>query len=92
MPTFLQENQVVIDNNLSCNVNDWCKKIDALPQIIKNAIKDYYMSFLHTIGKSGYGNYSFFLSTTKEESVAEYFRNNDEKTVQLLLDGLIAKE
>lgn len=85
MPTFLQENQAVIEDILSCNANDWCKKIDALPQIIKSTIKDYYMSFLHTIGKSGYGNYSYFLSTTKEESVAEYFRNNDEKNGAIIV-------
>lgn len=85
MSVFMQENQTTIEALLSYNVLDWCKKIDALPQIIKSAIKDYYMSFLHTIGKSGYGNYSYFLSTTKEESVAEYFRNNDEKNGAIIV-------
>ena len=85
MSVFMQENQTTIEELLSYNVHDWCEKIDALPQIIKRAIKDYYMSFLHTIGKSGYGNYSYFLSTTEEQSVAEYFRNNDKKNGAIIV-------
>ena len=77
MPSFVCDNHIAVEEILSFNEDIWWEKIKELPEEVKIAIKDYYISFLHTIRKAGYGNYSYFLSTTRKERVAAFFRNND---------------
>lgn len=83
LPEFCKDNYTAIHNIISINEEEWCERIDPLPEETKIKIKDYYISFLHTIGKAGYGNYSYFLSTTKNYKTAEFFRHNDNE------DGII---
>ena len=77
MPSFVRDNYTAAEGILSFNEDLWWKKIKELPEEVKIAIKDYYISFLHTIGKAGYGNFSYFLSTTKDLGQAQYFRRSD---------------
>ena len=74
---FMKDNRNPINNLISMNEDEWCEKIESLPEEVKIAIKDYYISFLHTIEKAGYGKYSYFLSTTNSMKSAKYFRRHD---------------
>lgn len=80
MPDFKRENCTAIEEIISYDEQTWCEKIGRLSEKAKRNVKDYYISFLHTIGKAGYGNYSYFLSTTKKREQAERFRHWDAKT------------
>ena len=75
--SFVRKNQETIQEIITYDEKKWCDKIESLPEEIRIKIKDYYISFLHTIGKAGYGNYSYFLSTTKYIGEADFFRHND---------------
>ena len=79
MESFFNNNGTVISKLISTNEEEWCNRIESLSEKARRAIKDYYISFLHTIGKAGYGNYSYFLSTTKSKQVAGFFRNDNQE-------------
>jgi len=55
---------------------NWIDKISNLPEEDKQVIKDYYISFLHTIGLAGYGDYTYFTSTSLRKDVAEGFKGS----------------
>lgn len=75
--TFLKENPS-IKNYFSDNTNrDRFVNLSELPDKEKEAIADYYLAILHTIGKSVFPK-SYFLSTSKKRDVAEFFANNEE--------------
>ena len=80
MPGFKRNNCIAIEEIISYDEQTWCEKIGRLSEKAKRNVKDYYISFLHTVGKAGYGNYSYFLSTTKKRTQAERFRHWDAKT------------
>ena len=74
---FVKNNRTAINQLVSISENEWYEKIVSLPEETKIAIKDYYISFLHTIHKAGYGDYSYFLSTTQKRQEANFFQHND---------------
>lgn len=78
MPFFKKDNDAAIKELVSYSEETWVKKIGGLSEEGKENVKDYYISFLHTIEKAGYGKYSYFLSTTRKRQQAERFRRNEE--------------
>lgn len=74
---FYIDNNIPIKKLISTDENEWCEKIASFPEDTKIAIKDYYISFLHSIEKAGYGKYSYFLSATKCRKKADFFRHHD---------------
>lgn len=69
------------DNNKNTFINNI-----HLPNNKRIMVIDYYLSFLHTIGKSGFDN-SYFLSSSENISTAENFRNDG-----IIFYGWVAKK
>lgn len=72
---FLKNNDEIMAYFSDSTNHDNFIKLSELPNDEKNAIADYYVAILHTIGKSGISK-SYFLSTTKKKTIAERFTNN----------------
>lgn len=77
MNTFLGEN-IRFNSYFSNkeNEDDFISKISKCSKKDKNFIRDYYVSLLHTIGKSVL-NSSFMISTSSSYEIANYFRNEN---------------
>lgn len=74
---FKYKEQDVVSEIIATNADEWCSKIMALSEVNRIAVKDYYFSFLHKVNKAGYGNYSYFLSTSSRENIARHFCHED---------------
>lgn len=73
---FLKENPM-INNYFSDEHNkEHFEGLSRLSVAEANKVSDYYLSILHTIGKSGNGN-SYFLSTSTNYLVAEKFKGDN---------------
>lgn len=76
IPEFLKENPM-LNNYFSDEHNK--EHFEGLSQLSiaeANKVADYYLSILHTIGKSGNGE-SYFLSTSTKYSVADKFKGDN---------------
>ncbi len=47
------------------NLNNFVQKISNLSNQVKIKVRDYYYAYLHTLGHRGVGNFSHFVSTSK---------------------------
>lgn len=73
---FTKKNCASVNKIINFTQEEWQNKINTLNSIEKGQVKDYYLSFLHTIDKAGSGQYSYFLSTSVNKKQADWFRHN----------------
>lgn len=55
----------------------WTNKIMKLKETKRQMIKDYYVSYLHTIGLTAYGRNTYFLSTSTDYNFCNELLNNN---------------
>ena len=65
------------------HLKDKIKSLENVDDKIK--VRDYYLSLLHKIGKIGFYNNSFFISTTTDFNVAKKFSENTCSSTRLIL-------
>lgn len=59
-------------------LEEWCDKIEKLSDTDKTILKNYYLSFLHTVGSAGFGSNSYFLSTSLDYKFCrEWYDENE---------------
>ena len=71
---------------------NWIEYINKLAEKERAIVKNYYISYLHTIGKSGIGNESYFLSTSIDYEFCNNWRKEDLNKKGIVLVGWIGKQ
>lgn len=63
---------------MEVTIEDWCNEIEKLNDTDKTILKNYYLSFLHTVGSAGFGSNSYFLSTSLDYNFCrEWYDENE---------------